>query len=39
LSGDKAKEFINRGRSVISWVLYESGAGKVSPAEFGIPKL
>jgi len=38
LSGKEARDFINRGRSVISWVLYESGAGKVSPAEFGIPK-
>lgn len=36
-TGDKAKEYIAKSRSVRSWLLYESGGAKFSPEKFGIP--
>jgi hypothetical protein len=37
-TGEEAIEFINNWRSVTSWLLYEGGIAKKSPAELGIPK-
>lgn len=38
LSGDEAVEYLKKYRSVTSWLLYDSGAAKTSPEEFGIEK-
>jgi tripartite-type tricarboxylate transporter receptor subunit TctC len=38
ISGDEAREFLDRWQSVTSWVVYEGGIAKTSPEEFGIPK-
>ncbi len=38
-SGDKARQFINNWRSLMSWLIWDSGAGKNSPETFGIPKM
>ncbi len=37
-SGAQAREFIDNWRSIMSWLIWDSGAGKNSPAKFGIPK-
>ena len=37
-TGKEAKDFMNAWRSQMSWMIYESGAGKSSPEKFGIPK-
>ncbi len=37
-SGDQAREFINNWRSIMSWLIWDSGAGKNSPEKFGISK-
>ena len=37
--GDEAREFVNNWRSIMSWLIWDSGAGKNSPDTFGIPKL
>lgn len=38
LSGDEAREFVDKYRSTTSWLLYEAGATQKSPEEFGIEK-
>jgi hypothetical protein len=38
LSGKEARDFMNGWRSQMSWLIYDAGAGKESPAKFGIPK-
>ncbi|MDR3221610.1 MAG: tripartite tricarboxylate transporter substrate binding protein [Candidatus Accumulibacter sp.] len=38
LSGKEAKDFMNGWRSQMSWLIYDAGAGKESPAKFRIPK-
>ncbi len=38
LTGAKAQEFMNNWRSQMSWLIWDSGAGKNNPADFGIPK-
>lgn len=38
LTGKEAKEFLDKQRSVASWLLWQAGAAKKSPEEFGIPK-
>jgi tripartite-type tricarboxylate transporter receptor subunit TctC len=37
VSGDEARDFLDRYQSVTAWALHEAGAAKVSPEEFGIP--
>ena len=37
-SGDEAKAFLERYRSVSSWIVYDSGFAKKSPEEFDIPR-
>jgi tripartite-type tricarboxylate transporter receptor subunit TctC len=37
-SGDAAVKYITEWTSKATWLLYETGAAKKSPAEFGIPK-
>lgn len=37
-SGAEAREFMNNWRSQMSWLIYESGGAKESPAKFNIPK-
>lgn len=37
-SGEEAREFLERYRSVSSWIVWDGGFGKVSPEEFGIPR-
>ncbi len=38
ISGQPARDFINNWRSQMSWLIFEAGAGKESPAKFNIPK-
>lgn len=38
LSGEEAVEFLNRWQSVTTWLLHDTGAAKISPEKFGIPK-
>lgn len=38
LSGDAAREFVDKYRSTTSWLLFEAGAAQKSPEEFGIEK-
>ncbi len=38
LTGDAAKQYLNRFRSVASWLVYENGIAKHSPEEFDIPR-
>ena len=38
LTGQDARAFMNTWRSQMSWLIYDAGAGKESPAKFGIPK-
>jgi len=38
-TGDEARQFMNNWRSIMSWLIWDSGAGKNNPADFGIPKL
>jgi len=38
LSGEQADEFLAKWQSVSTWLLYDVGATKVSPDEFGIPR-
>ena len=39
LSGDDARAYITRWQSISAWLLQDSGAAAVSPAELGIPRL
>lgn len=36
--GEEARNFLARQRSIASWLIYEAGAAKKSPADLGIPK-
>ncbi|MBB1074161.1 tripartite tricarboxylate transporter substrate binding protein [Rhodoferax sp. 4810] len=38
LTGKEAKDFMNNWRSQMSWLIFDAGAGKTSPEQFGIPK-
>ncbi|KUK14135.1 MAG: tripartite tricarboxylate transporter substrate binding protein [Synergistetes bacterium] len=38
LTGKEARLFLDKQRSIASWLLWEAGAAKKSPEEFGIPK-
>lgn len=38
VSGDEARAFLDNWQSVTSWLLYEAGATKHSPEDFGIPR-
>jgi len=38
LTGDAAKQYIARNKSVACWLMQNAGAAKKSPAEFGIPE-
>jgi tripartite-type tricarboxylate transporter receptor subunit TctC len=38
ISGDEAKEFMNRWQAVTSWILQDIGSAVVSPEEFGIER-
>lgn len=38
LSGEEAAAYLQKYRSVTSWLLFDSGAAQVSPEEFGIAK-
>ena len=37
-TGDDAKAFLDRWQSVTSWLVYDAGVAKTSPADFDIPK-
>jgi len=37
-TGEEALKFIQNWRSITSWLLYEGGIAKKSPADLGIPK-
>ena len=39
LEGEPARSFVRRWESITTWILYDAGASKVSPAQFGIPRL
>ena len=38
LTGDDARDFINKNQSNVTWLLQDAGVTKKSPEEFGIPK-
>lgn len=38
MSGDEATEFLSKWQSVTSWLVFDAGIAKHSPADFGIPK-
>ncbi len=38
ITGDEAKEFLERWQSVTSWLVFDAGVAKTSPEEFDIPK-
>ena len=38
LTGDEAREYIRQNQAVSSWLLYDAGGAKFSPAEFGIER-
>ncbi|MAG66690.1 MAG: tricarboxylate transport protein TctC [Pseudomonas sp.] len=38
LTGDEAKQYLDRWQSVTTWSLYEAGAAQTSPESLGIPK-
>jgi len=38
MTGKEARDFMNNWRSQMSWLIYDAGAGKNSPEQFGIPK-
>lgn len=38
ISGQEAEDFLAKWQSVTSWIVWEAGAAKKSPEEFGIPK-
>lgn len=39
LSGDEAREFIDRSQSIAAWLMYDSGAADISPEDFGIERI
>jgi tripartite-type tricarboxylate transporter receptor subunit TctC len=39
ISGDEAREFLDRWQSVTVWLLQDTGEAKVSPEELGIPRI
>lgn len=39
LQGDEANEYLEKFRSVSSWIAYDSGVAKFSPEKFGIKKI
>ncbi len=38
IAGEEAADFLDKWRSVTSWVMQDTGAAKRSPEEFGIPR-
>jgi tripartite-type tricarboxylate transporter receptor subunit TctC len=38
ISGDEAAAFLKKWQSVTSWIVWDAGAAKKSPEEFGIPR-
>ena len=38
LTGDEARAYIERNKSVSAWLLQDAGGAKTSPEEFGIPR-
>lgn len=38
LTGDEAREYIRQNQAVSSWLLYDAGGAKFSPAKFGIKR-
>ncbi len=38
ISGDEAQAFLDKWRSITTWLLHDAGATKVSPEKLGIPK-
>lgn len=38
LTGKAARQYLDRFESTASWLVYEAGGAKKSPAEFGIPE-
>ena len=38
LSGDDARKFVREWQSIVSWLIYDAGGAKESPANFNIPR-
>lgn len=38
LTGDDAKEYLKKFEATASWLIYDAGGAKKSPADFGIPR-
>ena len=39
ISSDEAREYVDKYRSVTSWLLYDAGGTEHSPEEFGIERI
>ena len=39
ITGDEARQFMNNWRSIMSWLIWDSGAGKNDPSKYNIPKI
>ena len=39
ISGEEARSFMNNWRSLMSWLIWDSGAGKNNPEKYGIAKM
>lgn len=39
LQGEEANEYLEKFRSISSWIAYDSGVAKFSPEKFGIKKI
>jgi tripartite-type tricarboxylate transporter receptor subunit TctC len=38
ISGQEARDFLDRWQSTTTWLIYEAGLTETSPEEFGIPR-
>lgn len=38
-TGDEARQFMNNWRSIMSWLIWDTGVGVNNPEKYGIPKL
>lgn len=39
ISGQEARDYVDKYRSISSWIMYDAGAAKHSPEEFGISRI
>lgn len=39
ISGQEARDYVDKYRSISSWIMYDTGTAKASPEEFGIKRV